>query len=333
MRKMHVIYASNDCGWPFLKVAVHTLVTHVAADKPYVVDILEGEGGVSPAHKAELLELVGGRMPVRFHDVSPFLDANRPALEAANNGRTLMIWARIFTGELLPEVDENVVYLDTDTYVNGDLEDLFAVDLGDAVLGMVPESIRGGRAGTFSRACLPPEVIRYCNSGVLLFNPATWRREGVKDSLLAWVDKWKTETRCPDQDALNALFHDRMVFLPPKWNYHDGWVERSIRFSVSSESWEGNRPQDVLEAILEPRVLHYWGGRKPWRYNHRPERLRYEQAMREVGLLKGRLEGTTALRRLQLVFFDALHMALKKVALRRLEGLRQRERSETGHGC
>jgi len=319
---MHVIYASNDRGWPFLKVAVQTLVSHVTAEKGYVIDVFEGEGGISAVHKAELRELVGTRMELRFLDASPWLEANRPALEAANKGRTLMIWARIFAAELLPDVDENVVYLDTDTYVNGDLEELFAIDLGDAVLGMVPEAVRGGRAGTFSRSCLPATVVRYCNSGVLLFNPATWRKEGVKDRLLAWVDQWKDVTRCPDQDALNALFHDRMVFLPPKWNYHDGWVERSCHMSLSADTWEGNRPEDVLEAIVSPRILHYWGGRKPWLFNHRPERKRYEKAMREVGLLKGSLGGTPPLGWLQLVFFDSLHAVLKAWARRRLASLR-----------
>lgn len=319
---MHVIFATNDGGVNFLKVAVHSLVTHVNADKPYVIDVLEGEGGISASHKKEVLSIVGGRFPVVFRDAGPYLDANRAALEAANRGRTLMIWARIFSGELLSDVNENVVYLDTDTYVAGDLEDLFRIDLGTAVLGMVPEAIRGGRAGTFRRTCLPPEVIRYCNSGVLLFNPATWRRERVKDRLLEWVDRWKDETRCPDQDALNAIFHDRMVFLPPKWNYHDGWVERSCRMRLGAETWEGHRPADVLQAILEPRILHYWGGRKPWFFNHRPERRRYETAMRELGMLDGPLEGTTFLKRLQLPFFDAAHAVMKAVARRRLSAVR-----------
>lgn len=319
---MHVIFATNDGGVDFLKVALYSLVLHVVADKPYVIDVLEGEGGISRKHKAELLSIAGGRFPVVFHDAGPHLEASRIALEAANRGRTLMIWARIFSGDILSDIDENVVYLDTDTYVNGDLEDLFRIDLGTAVLGMVPEAIRGGRAGTFRRACIPQEVIRYCNSGVLLFNPATWRRERVKERLLDWVARWKDDTRCPDQDALNALFHDRMVHLPPKWNYHDGWVERSCRMGLSACTWEGNRPEDVLEAILAPRILHYWGGRKPWRFNHRPERKRYETAMRELGLVQGRLEGSTFWRRLQLPFFDALHALLKAVAVRRLRTVR-----------
>lgn len=324
MAAMHVIFATNDGGVDFLKVAVHSFVKHVDAGKPYVIDILEGEGGVSREHKKEILSVAGNRFSVVFHDAGPCLDANRMALEAANRGRTLMIWARIFSGELLADVDENVVYLDTDTYVAGDLEELFRIDLGTAVLGMVPEAARGGRAGTFRRACIPPEVVRYCNSGVLLFNPATWRRERVKDRLLEWVDRWKDEARCPDQDALNALFYDRMVYLPPKWNYHDGWVERSCRMSLSADMWEGNRPEDVLEAILAPRILHYWGGRKPWRFNHRPERMRYETAMRELGLVQGPLEGSTFWNRLQLSFFDAMHEVMKAVARRRLLVFRRR---------
>lgn len=71
------------------------------------------------------------------------------------------------------------------------------------------------------------------------------------------------------------------------------------------------KPYEIC--ILEPKILHYWGGRKPWKFNHRPERLRYERAMRELGLLDGELEGSTFLKRLTLPFWDFSHEVMKRV--------------------
>jgi len=66
-----------------------------------------------------------------------------------------------------------------------------------------------------------------------------------------------------------------------------------------------------LEAVLDPAILHFWGSKKPWRWNHRPEGARYERIMREVGLLTDVLPGTTAIRRLEGLFFAMFHTLLR----------------------
>ena len=326
-----VILATNDKGYRFLKVAVHTLVTHVDPAKPYEICILEGEGGVSAANKEDLAKIVGGRFPVKWVDVDPYLDAHREELLRINRGRTLMIWARIFCGEIFGDVDANALYLDTDTYVNGDLAELFDLNLGENLVGMVPEDAKGEiqRGRVFRRECMPDGLTVYCNAGVMLFNPARWKREEAGRRLLDWGLKWDSAFR--DQDAVNAVFWDRIRILPTKWNYHDGWVERSIRRSANARAWLGNDPLDVMEAILKPKILHYWGGRKPWKFNHRPERLRYERALRELGLLDGELEGSTFLKRLTLPFWDAFHWVIKRIVrmrYRRLQAKRSRARDD-----
>lgn len=320
-----VIFATNDSGYRFLKLAVHTLVTHVDLTKPYEICILEGEGGVSAANKEDLAKIIDGRLPVKWVNVDPYMDAHREELQRINKGRTLMIWARVFCGEIFGDVDANALYLDTDTYVNGDLTELFGLNLGENLVGMVPEDAKGEvqRGRVFNRECMPEGLKVYCNAGVMLFNPARWRREEAGRRLLDWGLKWNSAFR--DQDSVNAIFWDKIRILPTKWNYHDGWVERSLRRSANARAWLGNDPLDVMEAILFPRILHYWGGRKPWKFNHRPERLRYERALRECGLLDGRLEGSTFLKRLALPFWDALHLAIKcivRIRYRRLQAKR-----------
>ena len=320
-----VIFATNDCGYRFLKVAVYSLVTHVDPSGGYEICVLEGEGGVSAENKSDLERVVSGRFPVRWIDVDPYLDAHRSELLTINKGRTLMIWARVFCGDVFGDSDENMLYLDTDVLVAGDLGEIFDTDLGTDLVGMVPEDGRGERlrGRLFDREYMPSGAMVYCNAGMMLFNPAAWRRENVGARLLAWG------LGCPqvnllDQDAVNVVLWNRIRVLPTKWNYHDGWVERSLKLSVRDRVWLGNDPLDVLEAIRSPRILHYWGARKPWMFNHRPERLRYERAMRDLGMVDGRLEDTTFFRRVGLPFWDGLHGLIKAFDRMRLNRLRKK---------
>lgn len=316
-KSFRIVYVTNDSGYRFLRVAAYSVVRNADVRKPYEIVVVEGEGGVSLANKRDLESVIGGKTKLRFVDVDHMLAHVADRLTVTRN-KSLMIWARCFLGELLPECDGNTLYLDTDTYVAGDLEEVFLTDLGDALAGMVPESGRGGTM--LSRTFMPSELEFYCNAGMMLFNPAVWRRERIGTKLLEWGLRWDTAA-FHDQDAVNAVFAGRIKVLPTKWNYHDGWVERSCRMKVGDAPWHGNDPRDVLEAIVAPRVLHYWGGRKPWKFNHRPERLCYECAMRELGMLGGTLEGTTPWRRFTLPFWDAVHAVMKEVALRRLRRL------------
>ena len=320
-----VIFATNDKGYRFLKVAVYSVVENVDAAADYEICVLEGEGGVSVENKADLEKIVRGRLAVRWIDVDPYLESHRKELETVNNGRTLMIWARIFCGEIFGSRDENMLYLDTDVFVAGDMSDLFKTDLGSNFVGMVPEDGKGERlrGRLFCREYMPEGLQVYCNAGMMLFNPAVWRRENVGVRLLEWGLKWP-QARLHDQDAINSVLWDRILVLPPKWNYHDGWVERSLKLGISERTWLGNDPLAVLEAIQCPSILHYWGARKPWKFNHRPERLRYEKAMRELGLLTGRMEESTFVRQACLPFWDGFHALVKAFDRIRLRRLRRR---------
>jgi len=314
METMTIVFATNDRGFLFLKVAVGTAVRNLDSNKSYEIVILEGEGGLTPAHRQELEALTAGRIGLRFVDVDPYLEKYGDRLRARNPGKSLMIWSRCFMGEILPDVVGNALYLDTDVYVNGDLEELFRVDLGSAMVGMVPEAGAEARRKTmFGRSGIPEGLQVYCNAGVMLFSPSAWHRERADEKLIDWALTWPGAA-FHDQDAVNAVFWDRIKVLPTKWNYHDGWVERSCRMSARQKAWQGNAPVDVLEAIVSPRILHYWGCRKPWKFNHRPERKRYERAMRELGLVRGHLEGSTFARRMTLLFWDALHRTMVLVA-------------------
>lgn len=323
--KRHVIFASDDRGFEPLQVAVYSLLASADASRPLTVSVLTGCRPLSPEHRGSL-EALGGRFPfVRLEVIDcDGLLADRLASfnDDAVWGR--MAWARCLISDLFPEEHGNIVYLDIDTFVCRDLAELYDLDLGDNVLAAVPEERR--ETGTlhdpiWTNGLLDGRAEYYCNSGVLVMNVDAFRRETLLDRICTWYTGHRGQVIRPDQDTLNSLFWDRIVRLHPRFNHCDGWLERQLKEDPGAAFWRGNTPKEVLEAVSDPAVLHFWGPKKPWRWNHRPEGARYAKAMRELGVLHGELPGSGFWRRLESGLFAVYHALLRRVVARRLRRL------------
>jgi len=328
-RPGHVLYASDDKGFVQLAVAVHSLLAHADPARQLTVSVFTGCGALSAAHRERLRELAA---PFSFAtleviDVDAALERRREAFVNSGTHWGVMIWARCLIGEIFKTETTPIVYLDIDTLVCRDLGELYDLDMSDCgdgrplVLGAVCEECRESGAAhdpIWSNALFDARATRYFNSGFLVMNAAAFRDERLFEKIAAWYAGHKREVQRPDQDALNCLFWDRTRFLHPRYNHCDGWLERQRKYPLAAAHWRGNAPREVLEAVLEPGILHFWGPKKPWHWNHRPEGLRYEREMRAAGVLSGALPGTTFGRRIAGAFFKWYHAFLRRQAASRL---------------
>lgn len=324
MKKVaRVLFCSDDRGYDQLQVALYSLLKTAETDRRLEVSVFTGNGALSTAHRAALAELVGryGFASVQIKDVDAILEPHRGELECARSGWGIMIWARCFIGEIFREERGNVVYLDIDTFVCRDLSELYELEMGTNAIAGVYEDARedGNNPAFWEGPLMDRAATRYFNSGVLVLNLEVFRDENVLAKICGWYAANRALASRPDQDALNALFWNRTIPLHPKYNYSDGWLARQTKYSLAAAQWRGNSPRSMLEAVLAPAVIHFWGRAKPWRCNHRPEGRRYVAAMRELGQLDGALPGTTLIKRLGHVFYAIYHAYLRRQAASRLK--------------
>lgn len=328
----HVLFCSDDRGFLPLTVALYSLLKSANPSRALRISIFTGgEDALSLEHVARL-RAIAERYPfaeLEVVDVSELLTHWHDAFFNPKSAWCMLAWARSFVGEVFCEEKGNIVYLDIDTFVTGALDDLYDLDLGENALAGVYESsrqedqIRG--SDYWKRGLIDEAAERYFNSGVLVLNVECFRKEHVLEKLATWFLQNRERILRDDQDALNALFWNRILSLPPNYNYTDGWCHRQLKHSVRQKWWRGNPPREILEAILKPRIIHYWSKSKPWKCNHRPERRCYERAMRELGFLaKGQaLPGTTFSRRVEVCFFDFWNAILRVIVRIRLWNLKR----------
>lgn len=162
---------------------------------------------------------------------------------------------RIFAPQLIDEATDRLLFLDADIIVNGSISELFNMGINHvplfAVKDVAPYKI--------TRLGIAPDA-NYFNAGVILYNLTVWKGSHYHALLLSNIKEKHSDYWLFDQDALNHLFHDKVVCLHPKWNH------QNIFYSVKSAALEELYHIPATEVINKPVIIHYNTQLKPWHY-------------------------------------------------------------------
>ena len=178
---------------------------------------------------------------------------------------------RLFLPEMLKNL-EKVLYLDIDILIQGDVGELYDLNLGEnvfagkrtrlktwanmirpitrATLHFAPEKAWDIRKRLHDKADL---TSRTFNAGILVLNLELMRAENFTAEHMYLVE----QCRMNDQDVFNIYSKDRVLEIDSEWNH------------VPSQDFNAS-----------PKIIHWAGPAKPWK----PEYV----------LLKGRFEATKA---------------------------------------
>ena len=295
-----VAFSCDDNGAKFLRVTVWSLLKHCRGAEPIRINVFEGFGGHSAENKEKLQKVVASfasaRSPrtatVRYINVEKAIEPYADLIMNREKSRwNVFTWTPIFTPMLLSDVTGNVAHFDIDMLFNDDVSKILDLDLGDKLIAAVSEYGKGDPVITeaiWGKGILPPEAERYFNTGTIVFNTAKCREERTWEKILEWYRAHYEIADRIEQDAWNALYWKRTKLLPLRWNFHDRLIKYYPKWDVEAKYWQGNPPQDCLEAALNPAILHFWGPKKPWKVCHRPYRKLYHEAMRAVGQIPPR---------------------------------------------
>jgi len=306
-------------------VVVRSLLENATPDRPLTVFVAHNGEFARNGCREQLDQVVSSHPFARtvFLNADNILGRNVGLFKSKMNGLSPIIWAGPLLSELLPEdVHGNVIYMDVDMLVTTDLEPLYSLDL--KAQGMVAAAAIEGERNRFAylENCGWPKSVRhYYNNGTMVIDIDAYRQQGIAGKIVNWYATYHDRAIATDQDSQNAVFGDRILPLPPKWNYNDGWVSRLPKVSPFAKTIRSLPAVPVLEAVVRPCIIHYIN-KKPWTFTHRPERKRYHRHMRELGLFDPKLNGEKVSERLSLLFYD-LYYGLIKLYARALLGIRR----------
>ena len=210
-----VFYAADKNYLPYLSVAIASLKANASKEREYRIHVLcAGELGEG-AKRIEGMQAENIR--VRFHDVGEKIERIADSLYCRDY-YTPAIFYRLFIPELFPQYDK-AVYLDCDTVLCADIAELYDKELKDNYLGAVADQAVAGEKAfrKYTKKALGISPKKYFNSGVITLNLRLLRESGFCQRFCELLCSYPF-TVAPDQDCLNLLCKERVLYYPRVWN-------------------------------------------------------------------------------------------------------------------
>lgn len=260
------IVAGCDDGFSRpLAVALYSALKHLREATPVALYLIDG--GVSRKSKKRIERVVGQVRPdVRVTWTSPAADAMQ-GLEGARH-LSPATYLRLFIPELVPTNMTRVLYLDCDILVQGDLAELWGMDMAGALIAATRDfavtDIGHAYSGVNDYCELGLDsAAPYFNAGILLMDIAQWRTKKTAEKALAYAVKHGATLGNCDQDALNATLSDAWLPLDFRWNMQSALF---YLHDIPANNFVIELAKMRPTLLNEAKIFHFTGTPKPW--NH-----------------------------------------------------------------
>lgn len=263
---MDICIASDNNYSSIMAVVICSVLENNKEVKNIVFHIFEDS--ISESKKYLINNLVRKyNRDVIFYDVNDSISKLKRKLNNDwANRNSYVCYTRLFMPLLLDSSVKKFLYLDCDTLVTDNLEDLFNQEMGNNVIAAVKDVLPYKyklKIGIRNNS--------YVNSGVLLVDKHNWLKNDITNRLLEYCSEHQDDAY-PDQDAINVVLSNKIIVLPPK--YCVFYPEYSWKPAIQYWGY-GNRDlyytsEELLEANKKPTIIHYtdtiWG--RPWQSNN-----------------------------------------------------------------
>lgn len=216
---MKIVMCSTKNWYIHLKTVIYALMKNNKVDKIYLF-IEDDEISYLKDERIEFINV---------NNLHEYITSDSPNY---NTKYTKLSYLRCFFSKILNE--DKILYLDVDTLVVDNIQELWDLDLEDNVIAGVHESGEWNRhLNTYGLNDT------YINSGVLLMDLKKIRKERLDDSMIYLLNNNKYAF--PDQDVINLVCRNRIHHLSNVYN--------------SSET---------TGIVDNAKILHYIRGNKGW---------------------------------------------------------------------
>lgn len=248
-----IFFSVDDNYAPYLSVALSSIIRNASKEYTYKAVVMYKELGEH--HRQKLAALASDGFEIQFVSMDNRLEGitDRMSNRLRADYFTLTIYFRLFIPVMFPEYDK-AIYLDSDIVVPGDISELYRTELSGNLIAAAPDHsvVDVPPLARYIECAVGIDKHYYINSGVLLMNLKRMREVRLDRRFMELLNTYHFDCIAPDQDYLNVLCKDKIVFLPAFWDA---------------------MPTEGKEPIKEPKLIHYNLFAKPWCYDN----VQYEE--------------------------------------------------------
>ena len=241
-----IFFTISDVYAKYSAVSIASIIVNTNASVRFHIF----DGGISPENKRKLGEL----RKLRNFEIE-YLSVDKKKFANIPKSRMKHIDSddancRLLISTLNPDLDKCIV-LDADLVVQGDIAQLWNVDIGDNYMAAVTDQFPLNPNSWAKKLPLPENYI-YVNTGVSVMNLKKWREDRIEEKLFDNLAKYRNLLWFPDQDTLNITLAPHVQYLPHVFNAMP--VQRY--YNIDQEK----------EAFSDSVILHWAGSLKPWKF-------------------------------------------------------------------
>lgn len=213
-----IVFSCDDNYIEFLTVALTSIQQNASKDYLYDIHILHTKN-VTRANQKKLLERFNNdTFRLYFDDVTPAIKDVEDLL-SIRDYYSKTIYNRLFIPNMFPQYDK-VLYLDADIVVEGDIAELFNIDLGDKMLGVTTDEFVS-KTPVFRSYFLNTlginTIKEYFNSGVMIMNTKKMREVDFEGKFIETIKQVQFIV-APDQDMLNIMCKGKVKYISGLWD-------------------------------------------------------------------------------------------------------------------
>lgn len=199
---MNILYACDNKYVPIMGVSITSLFESnkdIDEIEVYVFGLQLSERNIVKIE--DLAKTYGRRVTIIDpSSVNAFLEE----VEAREWRGGWATWFRCFLTQLLPGVEDKILYIDCDTMVLGSLKELENTELEEGKALLMLEM--GGDSN--HKRCLGlTDKDPFGQAGVILFDLKRWREMGCEEKLVSVIKRYGREFSTVDQDAISCALH------------------------------------------------------------------------------------------------------------------------------
>ena len=243
-----IFFAVDDGYIPFLAVTLQSITDHSTEEYYYVIKILYTN--ISEENKEKINKYTKENINIEFVDLNYYIEKVKGKLYTTDYF-SMTTYFRLFISNLYPQYNK-AIYLDSDIVLLTDVANLYNEDIGDNLVGAVPDDIIQQNKvfqEYVEKVVGVASYKNYFNAGMLIMNLDQLRKNKFQEKFLYLLENVKYSV-VQDQDYLNRICKGRVKLLDMTWNVMP------------------NATKDVNEEDIK--LIHYNYQYKPWHYDNIP---------------------------------------------------------------
>lgn len=207
----HIAFGINNAHSKYVRVVIRSIAKN---NKNSSITIHIINDGISKSNKKKFYEEISryNNLKIKFYKI----DSTKFEGIVTREWH-VSTWYRILLPLILDNNINKILYLDSDTLVNGSLDTLFDVDLDEYSIAAVSDLIYY-QESNLKRLPMIKNGTYIC-AGVMLMNLEYWRQHNLSEKIFTFAREIPELLIFPDQDAINIVCDGKIKLLPYEYGY------------------------------------------------------------------------------------------------------------------